>query len=183
MRLAKSSSLAALVGVYEVLDLTYPEVGATQGSLPTGYQHVRRRVSLGTGKDVFVRASEALMSWQVQRRAGLTVTADGPVALGQTLVMGLGVGICLVVPCRVVAITDELDRRGFTYGTLPDHPERGEESFSIVDSGHEIHFEIAAFSRPNGPVVSAVAPLARLGQRMATRRYEQAAKGLVRTGR
>jgi uncharacterized protein (UPF0548 family) len=31
------------------------------------------------------------------------------------------------VPCRVVYVLDEPERRGFAYGTLPGHPESGEE--------------------------------------------------------
>ena len=35
----------------------------------------------------------------------------------------------LQAPCRVVYVIDEPDIRGFAYGTLPGHPESGEERF------------------------------------------------------
>jgi uncharacterized protein (UPF0548 family) len=48
------------------------------------------------------------------------------------LILSLGVAaIRLRAPCRIVYVIDEPDRRGFAYGTLPGHPERGEEAFII----------------------------------------------------
>ena len=37
----------------------------------------------------------------------------------------------MVVPCRIVSVFKEVDSFGFAYGTLPGHPERGEESFVL----------------------------------------------------
>jgi hypothetical protein len=52
-------------------------------------------------------------------------------------------------PCRVVYVIDEPRRRGFAYGTLPGHPESGEEAFVLEqrDDG-TIASNIIAFSRP-----------------------------------
>ncbi|MET1004432.1 MAG: DUF1990 family protein, partial [Propionibacteriaceae bacterium] len=57
-------------------EVTYPEVGGTRGELPAGYHHVAREVSLGVGEERFAEAAAALMSWQLQRRAGVRVLAE-----------------------------------------------------------------------------------------------------------
>src|SRR4051794_8053903 len=129
MRLATVGQLERLRRAYEQKSLTYEEIGATTGELPAGYGHTRRRMRVGDGDHVFARASEALLSWQMHRRSGLSVVADGHVSLDSTVVLGLGYRLVIVIPCRIVYVVDEPRRRGFAYGTLPDHPEQGEESF------------------------------------------------------
>ena len=57
-------------------ELTYPEVGATAGELPSGYRHVVRDAVLGHGADVFDRCVRALLHWDVHRGAGLDVRAS-----------------------------------------------------------------------------------------------------------
>lgn len=104
-------------------DLTYNEVGATAGQLPAGYRHIRKSLPLGRGEDTFLAASDALMRWDVHRRAGLRVEADSDRAAPGTTVVLRWFG--LTIPCRVVYVIDEPDRRGFAYGTLPGHPESG----------------------------------------------------------
>jgi uncharacterized protein (UPF0548 family) len=71
------------------------------------------------------------------------------------------------VTCRVVEIIDEDDRFGFAYGTLPTHPETGEESFTINRA--PLRFAVEAVSQP-------VHPLARLAPRIADRLQAAAAE-------
>jgi uncharacterized protein (UPF0548 family) len=49
----------------------------------------------------------------------------------------------------VTYVLDEPRHKGFAYGTLPGHPERGEEAFALElhDDG-AVTFTITAFSRP-----------------------------------
>ncbi len=54
----------------------------------------------------------------------------------------------MTAPTRVVYVVDEPDRRGFAYGTLPGHPESGEELFLVERVGDETWAEVRAFSRP-----------------------------------
>jgi uncharacterized protein (UPF0548 family) len=108
----------------------------------------------------------------MHRRAGLRVAADGSAELGRTVVLGLWLGLCLVIPCRVVSVDQEPDSAGFSYGTLPGHPERGEESFLLaLDSGGTVRFRVRAYSRPGHPMVGLAHPFARAAQRIATCRY------------
>ena len=154
--------------------LTYAEVGATAGELPPGYNHLRRTVVLGHGLETFARASRAVMTWELHRRAGLIVDSDSPVAaLGTDVRLGWSVGLVHVkVSCRVVRVTDEANACGFAYGTLPGHPEQGEESFTIrLKPTGAVMLEIVAFSRPSLWWARMGAPVSRLVQRRITARY------------
>lgn len=152
---------------------TYTEVGATYGVLPAGYHHLRVSRDVGRGGDRFEGAAELLRSWAMHRRAGITVRASGPVADGAVAVLGIGVGpLRIHAPVRVVEVVDEERRRGFVYGTLPGHPETGEERFVVeMDDAERVRFEITAFSRPATPLMRAVGPLGRGAQGVITRRY------------
>ncbi|WP_068160583.1 DUF1990 family protein [Rhodococcus phenolicus] len=154
--------------------LTYPEVGATAGPLPTGYDHTVRSRIIGTGDRTFRRAAESIAGWQLHRRAGVAVTADSPVATrGAHVSLRLRWGpFVITAPCRVVYVVDEPRRRGFAYGTLHGHPERGEEYFGVEWCGDDtVVLTIRAFSRPATWWSRAGAPVARAVQRRITDRY------------
>ena len=75
-------------------------------------------------------------------------------------------------PCRVVEVVDEPRRWGFAYGTLPSHPEQGEESFVVTWSDDDlVHSEIQAFSRPANHLVRLSGLIARWIQRLGTSSY------------
>ena len=57
--------------------------------------------------------------------------------------------LAVSAPVRVVYVVDEPRRRGFAYGTLPGHPESGEEAFVVeLQEDDEVTFTVTAFSRP-----------------------------------
>jgi uncharacterized protein (UPF0548 family) len=180
VRLAKTVLLGTLCAEYDKRQLTYAETGATRNSdLPDGYHHTRLRRLVGHGKDAFDRAADVTMAWGIQRGAGLAVASDGPVAVDRTVVLGLGKPFGLVIPCRVVYVVDEPGRRGFAYGTLPGHPESGEESFVVELVGDEVWLEIIAFSRAGTLLVKLVGPLSLLLQRLALRAYVRSVRRQV----
>ena len=76
------------------------------------------------------------------------------------------------MPVRVVRVVDEPGRRGFAYGTLPGHPERGEESFvvQLADDG-TVFFHLRAFSRPARWFTRLGDPVSRRAQTMIAERY------------
>ena len=84
------------------------------------------------------------------------------------------------MPCRVVWSVEEDRRAGFAYGTLPGHPEQGEEAF-VVDWGADgaVWFTVRAVSRPAAWYMQAAGPLGRSGQRVFARRYVSALQGLA----
>ena len=73
---------------------------------------------------------------------------------------------------RVLSIVDEPGRRGFVYGTLPGHPERGEEAFLVtIDADGTVRAVVQGFSRPAPGIWILGAPILRLVQSIYTRRY------------
>lgn len=133
---------------------TYPDVGATASTypsgLPAGFHHLRMRTVIGHGADHFAQASAKLMGWRMHLDTGLQVAAQSPeVAVGEVVVCRLGPGrLSLRIPCRVVYVVDEPFRHGFGYGTLPGHPESGEESFLVEMDDDVVTFTVTSFTRP-----------------------------------
>jgi uncharacterized protein (UPF0548 family) len=152
---------------------TYEPVGCTAGAPPPGFAELRRTHTLTTGAD-FAKAAHALLAWQVHLRAGLRVEASSStVERDAVVVLRACVGpLSLNVPCRVVYVVDESDRQGFAYGTLPGHPESGEEAFVIERSPDgRIDFTITAFSRPATTLARLGGPVTGWVQRVLTTRY------------
>jgi uncharacterized protein (UPF0548 family) len=154
------------------MPLTYPEVGATAGPPPPGYRHLGFVSQIGAGHQRFVEAADALMHWGMQRGAGLRVQASSDVVeVGAVVLVKMGF---MTAPCRVVYVIDEPEVRGFAYGTLPGHPESGEERFVVRYDPitAAVYAEVSSFSRP-------VAwwsrnPLTLLAQRLIAKRYVHA---------
>lgn len=162
LRLGRASSddLHRLLASQSDEQVTYPEVGATRGGeLPAGYQHDRYERSLGHGASVFDAARDGLRAWACHDGAGIPRAPERPELVeGVTLVQALPVGPAHVpAACRIVYVIDEPDRFGFAYGTLPEHPEQGEEAFVVErDATDEVRLRILVFSKARHP-------LARLG--------------------
>ena len=152
----------------------YPGVGATAGTLPDGYDHIRRDRVLGHGPATYTAASAQLLSWQLHRRSGLTVQASSATAAeGVNVLLGFGMGrLRLGMPCRVMQVVDEPTRQGFAYGTLVGHPESGEERFVVEmrDSG-EVVIVVTAFAKPALWWSRLGRPLGRRVQEAVTDRY------------
>ncbi len=155
------------------MPLTYSEVGATAGAMPAGYRHLRKSSVIGGGRERFDEAAAQGMRWGMLRGAGLRVTATTEVAeVGSEVLVHLGP---VVAPCRVVYVVDEPDRSGFAYGTLPGHPESGEELFLVrYGPNGDVIAEVSAFSRHATWWSRLGAPLTLLVQRLVTNRYLQA---------
>jgi uncharacterized protein (UPF0548 family) len=154
------------------LPLTYREVGATAGPMPPGYKHIGFSAHIGMGQLRFEQAADAVLHWGMQRGAGLGVQASSDVVTVGTVVVMKFAGF-LKAPCRVVYVVDEPHVRGFAYGTLPGHPESGEERFVVrhdpVTSA--VYAEVSAFSRPATWWSKAGGPITSLVQRVMTKRY------------
>ena len=155
------------------LALSYSEVGATSGPMPDGYHHLDAVRVVGQGRDWFDVAAGRVLTWQVQRRAGVSVEAAREVGLGVRAVLGVGMGRArLRAPVEVVVVTVEPDRVGFAYGTLAGHPERGEERFEVALLGDgAVEARIRAFSRPGRWFTRLAGPVGRGLQRAMVNRY------------
>ncbi len=175
MRLARTRNFARVLAELADAPLSYPEHGATAGKLPPGYHHLRVRTQIGHGMRSLTKAGDALDNWRMHTGAGLAAVADGPVEVGRTVVLGAGRPWSLVVPCRVVWTVAERREHGFAYGTLPGHPECGEESFVLtLDQVDALWLTVTAFSRPGSRLLRLAGPLNRTTQRYFTRRYAKA---------
>jgi uncharacterized protein (UPF0548 family) len=158
------------------LPLTYSEVGATAaGELPPGYGHLAVSAQIGTGQERFEQAANAVMHWGMQRGAGLRVRASSETAEISAVVLVKMMGF-LQAPCRVVYVIDEPDVRGFAYGTLPGHPECGEERFAVRRDPNTsaVFAEVTAFSRPATWWSKAGGPFVAMAQRVIAERYLRA---------
>lgn len=154
---------------------TYGDIGATlAGVEPEGFRHDRHQILLGSGVGIFQRAAGGLKTWKAHSTPGFRVfPQDDEVRTGATVVVTLGAPfLALAAPCRIVRVIDEASRWGFAYGTLPGHPEEGEEAFVVsISPAETVLFEIVAFSRPGDPLVRLLGPLGRAVQKGGTNCY------------
>jgi uncharacterized protein (UPF0548 family) len=153
------------------LQFSYPEVGASRETPPSGYTIDHNRIELGTGQEVFERAVAALKNWK-QFDLGWVrmVSGDRPIEVGAIVaILTRHFGFWSLNVCRVVYLINEdgpVKKIGFAYGTLSSHVERGEERFTIEwhRDDDSVWYDILAFSRPNKLLVKLGFPLARLLQ-------------------
>ncbi|CAM4028044.1 DUF1990 domain-containing protein [Nocardia ninae] len=154
---------------------TYSEVGATSSELPAGYHGFRLRRQIGHGRALFEHAAVAILEYRMQKGTGIFHEASTPTAEpGTRLTVRLGIGpLAITAPCRVVYVLAAPNQRGFAYGTLPGHPESGEELFSVEydPADDAVYGVVTAFSRPATWYTRLGGPVARLIQRFVAGRY------------
>jgi uncharacterized protein (UPF0548 family) len=163
-------------------DLTYPVPGVTRDDgppVPPGFRTLWVRTALPRG--TFEAAADALFAWRAHSGVPLMrVRADrSPAEPGAVVVLRCGP---VTAPCRVVWTVREPDRAGFAYGSLPGHPECGEEAFVLVrDPAGGVTFTVHAVSRPDRWYARAAGPLGRGLQHAAARQYARSLRDAVRT--
>jgi uncharacterized protein (UPF0548 family) len=155
--------------------LSYDAVGCTREELPRmpRWNVDRNRVLLGHGREVFEAAKRAINRWEMfPRELAQICHSDQPPR--QDLVVGVLykawlMPLWILFPARVVWMVDDsggdspltsgpspargegrIQRCGFAYGTLPDHPERGEERFVVEwnENDDSVWYDLLAVSRP-----------------------------------
>ncbi len=145
-------------------EVTYPEVGLTRSStLPLGYRHDRLSLHIGPASTSWDWARTPSGSGRLMLTPEPRSHRPTPPVQGATVLASRTVGpITILAPCRVVYITDQPTRFGVVYGTLPGHPEQGEEAFHVVlgDDG-SVTAEIVAFSKPDDLSTKLAGPMAR----------------------
>jgi uncharacterized protein (UPF0548 family) len=182
LRRPSSEALRPLLAEASTAPLTYGPPGLTRtGEVPHGFRLRRWSTTLGIGADRFEEATAALERWAVHRGAGLTLLADGPPEPGRVVALSAPLPIGAIdATCRVVDVFEGPDEAGFAYGTLPVHPEAGEEAFTVRRSATGgVTFEVLAVSRPRQPLARACPPLAHRLQGAAAERYLAAMRAAV----
>ncbi|MGI5194722.1 DUF1990 family protein [Streptomyces sp. CA-288835] len=127
---------------------TYDDVGATrENRTPPGYHPLHVRTRIGEGRKVFEASSQAVLTWELHRAMGVGITTEAPKAApGVELTVTLA-GL-IKAPCRIVWTVEEPRQAGWAYGTLPGHPESGEEAFLVEMTGDgTVWLTVRAFSR------------------------------------
>ena len=149
--------------------LTYDHVGSTLAGPPT------RRGPV----DSLAAASDRLRRWRAHAAIRARVHPEQPlIEEGATVVVVLSLGpVHVLAPTRIVAVVDEPDAFGFAYGTLPGHPERGEESFVIRAEGDRAFADITVDAVGADPLTRLAQPVVGRAQRLAMRGY---VRGLAR---
>ncbi|MBB5930347.1 DUF1990 domain-containing protein [Streptomyces echinatus] len=129
---------------------TYEPVGATRDDLtvcPPGFHPMLVRTRLGEGGEVFQRAAEAVLTWEMHRALGVGIDATADRAAPGVDVTVTLAGV-VKAPCRIIWTAEEPRRAGWAYGTLEGHPECGEEAFVVDRTGDgTVWLTVAAFSR------------------------------------
>jgi len=126
-----------------------------------GWNTDHDRVRLGHGEAVFQRAREAIDAWRMFPTEIATLCWPSPPREGLNvcvLYWARPLRIWLLFAARVVYVVDEatprgakqVERYGFAYGTLPDHPERGEERFLVEWDRNDdaVYYDLLAISQP-----------------------------------
>lgn len=159
---------------------TYDHMGSTlDPHCDSRGNRYERQVTVGHGRPAFAAARTALRDWRPQRSLGASIIPEHVVPdHGETVIVRLG-ALRLCVPNRIVAVVDEPNRYGYAYGTLPGHPERGEELFLLeLDDAGAVLLTIRVDAQP-ADQLRRLGPLIRPIQRAALRRYQAAVRDAI----
>ena len=160
---------------------TYDGPPALDGHAPPGYRLADERGVVGQGQADLDRLGDQLRGWQVHRGAGLTVVGAPRADAGARVSCVVRLGpLVVAAPCQVTAVHDNADVRGFSYATLPGHPEQGEEAF-VARLGPDglVALQVRAIWRPAGLLTRLALPMTVVLQRRATVAYVAAARALL----
>jgi uncharacterized protein (UPF0548 family) len=169
-------------------ELNYDGIGLTEhGPLPAHLESVVTRAYLGEGHAIYRRVADGILTWRLQKGAGLRVRAESEAVVpGTRVVSGFGLGPFRInAPCEVVWVRRPLpgngpQSAGFGYGTLPGHPVRGEESFEVeIDGEGRVTIAITAFGRPSNWFYAAGGALTKWARSRVTSRYIESARQLA----
>jgi uncharacterized protein (UPF0548 family) len=171
--------VGSLADRFRTTPFSYPEVGATrQDQLPGGYRHLVRQIEVGRGRRRFREVAERLSNWRIHTDSGLSLQVSAPqMRPGTVLIATLPLGPFKInTRCRIVYLLTEDRRTGFAYGTLPGHPEVGEERLSVeLTDDDRVIFGLRAFSRNAWLLARLGSPVSNRVQAMVNRRYLAAA--------
>lgn len=169
-------------------ELNYEGIGSTEhGTPPADADCLVTHAFVGEGMATYRRVVQGMLTWQLQKRAGLRVRAESDVVVpGTRVVSGFGVGpFRLNAPCEVVWVRRPVaggapQSAGFGYGTLPGHPVRGEEAFEVsIDARGQIYIHITAFGGPSNWFYAAGGAVTKRARDHITSRYIRSAQELA----
>lgn len=164
------------------LALSYDVVGMVEQP-PAGFDLDELQATIGHGADAFDRARTALANWAHFKLGWLEIVPpDAVPAIGKTVAVVIRhFGLWSINGCRIVARVDEPGRFCFSYGTLANHAERGEELFEVAlnAASGEVIYRIRAASQPRAALARLGYPLVRMLQARCRRESAAAMKRAV----
>lgn len=170
---ARGITVAPLPPTIHTTTRTMPAASLNSTLLQLGDRDVTRLDVDRVISASFERAAERLMAWELQRSVFRVRASEQRVSRGAIVEMGIGPSF--LPPrfyCRVVDVIEEADRCGFTYATLPGHPEYGVESFLLQRNGlNGARLNISAVSRPSSRLWRRLGPLLERAQHIITTRF------------
>jgi uncharacterized protein (UPF0548 family) len=160
---------------------SYPDADIAAREAPASYTRDHNRIKLGDGAGIFRNAVGALRRWEMFNIGWLQLCwPDAPIEIGTTVAV-LADLRCFwsLNACRIARVFDEdgdVRRYGFAYGTLPEHVERGQESFLVewYRDDDSVWYDIFAYSRPNQLLAKLGYPVTRALQKRFARNSMQA---------
>lgn len=169
----------------------YAEVGQSLGPTPAGYASNHGRVRLGQGEATFNKAVEALRSWKMFDLDWVSLCwPEAEIEVGTTVAaLARHFGFWSLHPARIIFLIDDDDgrtrRRGFAYGSLQGHGERGEETFIIEwrFADDSVWYDLRSFSRPGQWLTALGYPITRMAQKRFARESTRAMMKAVGEGR
>lgn len=127
--------------------------------------------TVGHGAASFRAGRRFLTDWRMHRDSGVRVEPV-PLAIGNDVVLWTRtMGLTLVFACRIVDVVDTDDAYGFTYATLPGHPQQGIETFRLEYTNDVVQLRIEGESRPAAMLSKLSGPIGPRLQRQITERY------------
>ena len=128
--------------------------------------------NLGSGQSTFSNAVQSMRAWHHFAMDWIHLFPENPAMEPTTTLL-----VCAnhrmfwsVNACKIIDVIDESSestkRFGYSYGTLPQHVEQGEELFLLEWDlvSDRVTYSILAYSKPNHPLVAIFWPAAGLIQ-------------------
>ncbi|MBK8091657.1 MAG: DUF1990 domain-containing protein [Verrucomicrobiaceae bacterium] len=162
LREPKVESLRKMLSHWANQPLSYRPADLPKG----GFIADEHRVRLGTGQEAYAAAKQKLDAWVMfPQWARIIQATEGQQASTLVAMVVRICGLWWINPCRILRRHDGAMTHGFTYGTLPEHAECGEEMFLIeMQTDGSVWYVIRAFSRPRHWMAWLAFPLARWWQ-------------------
>jgi len=170
----------------------YPHPGITwesnAGTSPPAlnkFNWDRYGIRLGQGGECFRKAKSHFENWEMFSLDWIRLYPIQPL-IQEGQVVGVLVkvaGVWILNLCRIVRTLAEARQISFSYGTLSNHAEAGEEKFSLEWSAEDdtVRYEINAVSRPNMLIAKLAYPYVRNLQKRFCRESMEHMRELIRS--
>lgn len=153
---------------------------ATPGEAITSLRPFEYEQTVGHGAASFAVGRDVMGNWQMHRDAGVRVTSV-PITVGTDVVLWTRtLGLTLVFACRIIEVFDDPNQFGFTYATLPGHPEEGFETFRLELINDVVQLHIEGASRPALWLNKLSGPIGKRLQKQITERYIHSMRAAIR---